>query len=512
MPGTRPGMTAHGMWHGHETRDAHRQGQLFRGFRTGRRDAPRPRQDRRGDRERDPHQSGDEHRAGAFQRARHEVEPLRPAPHLRRRHARAGHRPFRAGYRRERARRALARQDPFLASGVPRRYALRVHRGAGGAPIGSRGRRHRAFPPLGREPGRKNRVRGRAPRADQAPQPLDGPMSTAAPPGALEGLRVIDLTQMLAGPFCTMMLADQGADVIKVEPLEGDGTRQIGPFHPRDKLRAFTGYFQSVNRNKSSIALDLKRPQGRAIFFKLIETAQVVVENYRAGVMERLGLAYEALRERNRRIVYASIRGFGDPHTGKSPYLDWPAFDVVAQAVGGTVPGPEGNRHPFLVPFGLVPARDGFVALACHKDEFWTTLCEKLGRPDLGCEERFATLEARAGNQNAVYAEIGALTRQFTRRELMEMLGGHVPFGPVFDVSDIIADPHFRARDMVVELDHPGVEEKLAIAGVPVRLSATPGGVFRRAPLLGEHTDEVMRSLGFSAADVERLRAEQVVK
>jgi len=408
-------------------------------------------------------------------------------------------------------------------------------------------------------------------------------MSAAAPRGALEGLRVIDLTQMLAGPFCTMMLADQGAEVIKVEPLEGDGTRQIGPFHPRDKLRAFTGYFQSVNRNKSSIALDLKRPQGRAIFFKLIETAQVVVENYRAGVMERLGLAYEALRERNARIVYASIRGFGDPHTGKSPYLNWPAFDVVAQAVGGimaitgpdpatptkvgpgvgdivpaimaaygimaavwraertgagqyvdvgmvdgvlsmcerilhqysyggTVPGPEGNRHPFLAPFGLVPARDGFIALACHKDEFWATLCEKLGRPELGCEPRFATREARAGNQDAVYAEIGALTRQFTRRELMEMLGGHVPFGPVFDVSDIVADAHFRARDMVVELDHPGVDERLAIAGVPVRLSATPGGVFRRAPLLGEQTDEVMRSLGFSAAEIDRLRAEQVVK
>src|SRR5260370_26109344 len=140
-----------------------------------------------------------------------------------------------------------------------------------------------------------------------------------------------------------MMLADRGADVIKVEPLEGDGTRQIGPFHPRDKLRAFTGYFQSVNRNKSSIALGLKRPQGRAIFFKLIEPAYVVVEDYRAGVMERLGLAYETVRERNQRIVYASIRGFGDPRTGKSPYLDWPAFDVVAQAVGGimAITGPD---------------------------------------------------------------------------------------------------------------------------------------------------------------------------
>jgi crotonobetainyl-CoA:carnitine CoA-transferase CaiB-like acyl-CoA transferase len=407
--------------------------------------------------------------------------------------------------------------------------------------------------------------------------------AAAAPRGALDGLRVVDLTQMLAGPFCTMMLADQGAEVIKVEPLDGDGTRQIGPFHPDDELRAFTGYFQSVNRNKLSVGLDLKQPRGREIFFKLIETAQVVVENYRAGVMDRLGLAYETLRERNRRIVYASIRGFGDPRTAESPYLNWPAFDVVAQAIGGImaitgpdldtptkvgpgvgdigpaimaaygimaavwraertgagqyvdvgmvdgvlsmcerilhqysyggiVPGPEGNRHPFLAPFGLLPARDGFIALACHADEFWKTLCEKLGRPELAREERFLTREARAGNQNAVYAEIGALTQRLTRRELVAMLGGHVPFGPVFDVSDIVADPHFRARDMVVEVDHPGVEEKLAIAGVPVRLSATPGGVRRRAPLLGEQTDEVMHDLGFSLSDTERLRAERVIK
>jgi crotonobetainyl-CoA:carnitine CoA-transferase CaiB-like acyl-CoA transferase len=401
--------------------------------------------------------------------------------------------------------------------------------------------------------------------------------------GALEGLRVIDLTQMLAGPFCTMMLADQGAEVIKVEPLEGDGTREIGPFHPEDRLRAFSGYFQSVNRNKFSVALDLKRSAGREIFLKLIETGQVVVENFRAGVMERLDLSYETLRERNRRIVYASIRGFGDPHTGKSPYLDWPAFDVVAQAVGGimaitgpdartptkvgpgvgdivpaimaaygimaavwraeksgagqyvdvgmvdgvlsmcervlhqysyegTVPGPEGNRHPFLAPFGLVPAKDGFVALACHKDEFWATLCEKLGKAELAAAPRFAGRDARAKNQDAVYAAIGALTQQFTRRELMDLLGGKVPFGPVFDVSDIVADEHFRARGMVVELDHPGVSEKLKIAGVPVRLSETPGGVRRRAPFLGEQTEEVMASLGFAAAEIAQLRAEQVVK
>jgi len=408
-------------------------------------------------------------------------------------------------------------------------------------------------------------------------------MSQAAAAGALEGLRVIDLTQMLAGPFCTMMLADQGAEVIKVEPLEGDGTRQMGPYAPDDELRAFGGYFQSVNRNKASIALDLKKPEARELLLKLVDGAQVVVENYRAGVMDRLGLAYETLRARNRRLVYASIRGFGDPRTGKSPYVDWPAYDVVAQAMGGImaitgldaatptkvgpgvgdvvpaimaaygimaavwraersgegqyvdvamvdavlsvcertvhqysyegkVPGPEGNRHPFLAPFGLVPAKDGVVALACHGDEFWVKLCRLMGRADMAADPRFATREARHAHQDAVYAEVSAFTERHTRRELMDILGGQVPFGPVFDVSDIAADQHFRARDMVVPLDHPGTSGKRAVAGVPIRLSETPGGVRRRAPLLGEDTDKVLTALGLSPAAIERLRADKAVR
>jgi len=401
--------------------------------------------------------------------------------------------------------------------------------------------------------------------------------------GTLEGLCVLDLTQMLAGPFCTMMLADQGAEVIKIEPLDGDGTRHMGPFHPDDRMRAFGGYFQSVNRNKASLALDLKRPQGREVFLALLEGAQVVVENFRAGVMDRLGLAYERLRQHNPRIVYASIRGFGDPQTGTSPYVDWPAFDVVAQAMGGimaitgadgrtptkigpgvgdTIPavmaafgimaavwraqrtgegqyvdvamvdsvlsmcermlhqysyggkvsGPEGNRHPFLAPFGLLPAKDGFIALACHKDEFWIRLCQLIERPDLIADPRFSSQQERATHQSAVYAEIGAYTAQRARRELAALLGGHVPFGPVYDVTDIVTDPHFRARDMVVELDHPGLDQKLAVAGVPIRFSDTPGKIWRRAPLLGEHTDEVLRSCGLSAPAIADLRAKGIVK
>jgi len=153
--------------------------------------------------------------------------------------------------------------------------------------------------------------------------------------GALSGVTVLDLTQMMSGPFCTMMLADQGADVIKIEPPTGEVARGYGPFLPDDEARHYGGYFQSINRNKRSVAIDLKSEEGRTVFRRLVSDADVVVENFRAGVMERLGLSYESLAEINPRLVYATIRGFGDPRTGASPYQDWPAYDIVAQAMGG---------------------------------------------------------------------------------------------------------------------------------------------------------------------------------
>lgn len=166
----------------------------------------------------------------------------------------------------------------------------------------------------------------------------------AASSGPLVGVRVIDLTQMLSGPYCTMLLADLGADVVKVEPLTGDGTRLQGPHLPDDELHSYGGYFNSVNRNKRSIAIDLKNDAGRELLRRLVREADALVENFRVGVMDRLGLSYESLQEENPRLVYAAIRGFGDPRTGRSPYTDWPAFDVVAQAMGGlmgiTGPGP----------------------------------------------------------------------------------------------------------------------------------------------------------------------------
>jgi crotonobetainyl-CoA:carnitine CoA-transferase CaiB-like acyl-CoA transferase len=167
-------------------------------------------------------------------------------------------------------------------------------------------------------------------------------MKPRAVTGALHGIRVLDLTQMMSGPFCTMLLADQGADVIKIEPPEGEATRAFGPHFDDDADRFYGGYFQSINRNKRSICIDLKSAAGKAALRRLVEGADVLVENFRAGVMDRLELSYESLAAINPRLVYAAIRGFGDPRTGVSPYQDWPAYDIVAQAMGGimSVTGP----------------------------------------------------------------------------------------------------------------------------------------------------------------------------
>jgi len=400
--------------------------------------------------------------------------------------------------------------------------------------------------------------------------------------GALDGVRIVDLTQMLAGPYCTMLLADQGAEIIKVEPLDGDHTRIIGPYHVDDKLKAFGGYFASVNRNKKSIAIDLKKPEGRDLVLKLCDGADAVVENYRGGVMDRLGLSYETLHARNPKLVYATIRGFGDPRTGKSPYADFPAYDVISQAMGGimaitgpdkdtplkvgpgvgdivpaitcafgivsaifrahktgrgqfvdvgmvdailavcerimhqhsyaqTLPAPEGNHHPLLCPFGMFPAKDGFVTIAAHADTHFPILCRLIGRPEMATDPRFVTVQDRRASQDEIIATISAFTRQRTKQELLKHFGGKVPFSPVYNVRDIVADPHFKAREMLPRVPHPGLDHEVQIAGVPVKMSETPGKVRHRAPLLGEHTDDTLKSIGCSADDIARLRADKIV-
>jgi len=407
-------------------------------------------------------------------------------------------------------------------------------------------------------------------------------MVAIMPGGALAGLRVIDLTQMLAGPYCTMMLADQGADVIKIEPVNGDPTRGFGPFRADDEKHHFGGYFQSTNRNKKSLALDLKSEEGKALFRRLAKDADAVVENFRAGVMDRLGIGYESLAAENPKLVYACIRGFGDPRTGASPYVDRPAFDVVAQAMGGAMgitgpdartpmkigpgvgdifpaalsafgimaavhhaqktgqgqfvdvamydgivsmaerivyqqsytgrsPVPEGNQHPILCPFGTFPAKDGQVTVGCPKDSFWRELADAMGRPELATDPKFRTNNDRLKHSAETVAIVEAWTSARTKAEIAEALDGRVPFGPVNTAADIFADPHMAARNMLVEVEHPGSAAPVTIASTPIRMTATPGGVSRRAPISGEDTDAILAELGLGAEEIAALRAKRVV-
>ena len=190
---------------------------------------------------------------------------------------------------------------------------------------------------------------------------------------ALDGMVVLDLTQMLAGPFCTMMLADHGADVIKIEPPQGDMSRPLGPYFDDDTDRQYGGYFQSINRNKRGLVLDLKNENDKKVFLQLVAKADVLVENFRLGVMDRLGLSYQSLTAVNPKLVYATIRGFGDPITGDSPYKDWPAFDVIAQAMGGFM-GITGPGEPMKAGPGIgdifpgVMLAFGILAASRHVD------------------------------------------------------------------------------------------------------------------------------------------------
>lgn len=395
------------------------------------------------------------------------------------------------------------------------------------------------------------------------------------PRGALSDIRILDLTQMLAGPYATMMLADHGAEVIKIEPLAGDMTRAYGPYREDDSAKVLGGYFQSINRNKHSVCLDLKSPAGRDALMKLVQTADGLVENFRGGVMERLGLSYEVLHEANPRLVYGSLRGFGDTRTGASPYNDWPAFDVVAQAMGGIMaitgpdadtpmkvgpgigdilpgvmlafgvlaaihhakrtgegqfvdiamvdsilalcertvyqhsllgmrPKPEGNAHPFLVPFGIFPAADGFITLGAFAQNFFEAMCKALGADDILADPRYGDLDKRIVYRAEVIEAISVYTRRLTKDELSTILGGLIPFGIVMDIGDIAANPHFAMREMIVPVEQPGAAP-IQIAGVPIKMTKTPGEVVHRAPFLGEDTMQQLRIAGLTEAEIRDL-------
>lgn len=397
--------------------------------------------------------------------------------------------------------------------------------------------------------------------------------------GPLADMTIVDCTMALAGPFGAAILADLGANVIKVEPPDGDVARSVPPL-PEDYANAnsgqpagcdFGGYFASVNRNKRSVVIDLKTEAGRETLLALCEKADAIIENMRAGVMDRLGLGYEVLRARNPALVYGCIRGFGDPRTGRSPYAEWPAYDIVAQSMGGiahitgpesshgfpagasigdlypgtllalgvvaavhharqtgegqfmdvgmydavmflaetvvanygydgTELGPRGAHHPNLCPFGIFPTSDGAVAIAAPGPGHWQALCEAIGRSDLVEDEKTRNTFVRRKHQHFVEGVISDWTAARTKAEVVVSLGGKVPCGPVNTAADMFADPHVAARGMISQLDLPGANRPVAIVGTPIKYTATPTGLYRRPPMLGEHTDEVLREMGMSGA------------
>ena len=393
--------------------------------------------------------------------------------------------------------------------------------------------------------------------------------------GPLTDLLVLDVTRVLAGPFAGMVLADLGADVIKVEmPGRGDDARGFGPF-----ANGVSAYFASVNRGKKSLTLDLRAPAGRDLFLRLADKADVVIENFRPGVMARLGLDYPSLRQRNPRLVYAACSGFGQ--TG--PYAHRPAYDAVIQAmggimsltgeeggppvrvgvsiadiaaalctvigilgalhrreatgegqmvdvamldcqvgilenaiaryfVGGQVPERLGTRHPSITPFQAFETSDGSVVLALGNDRLWQHFCRTVGREDLCADERFATNHLRTQN----YAELLPIMQEILRQHptawwLEEMERAGIPCGPINRMDQLAADPQVAAREMIQEVVDP-VAGPMKMAGVPIKFSSTPGAIAGPAPALGEHTDDVLSGLlGLDAGAIARLREEGVV-
>tara|TARA_Y100000768_G_C23991367_1_gene693776 strand:+ start:18223 stop:19422 length:1200 start_codon:yes stop_codon:yes gene_type:complete len=387
-----------------------------------------------------------------------------------------------------------------------------------------------------------------------------------SPTGPLQGIRVLDCTQAIAGPWATMMLGDLGADVIKIEAPRGDLQRPMAPYTREDQERSYGGSFSTYNRNKRGVVLDFTNEVDRAKFLELVDSADAVVENMRAGVMDGLGIGWETLRERNPRLVYGAIRGFGDPRTGESPYAEWPAYDVIAQAMGGLVsqngngpenriqvgpfigdiyPGtigamgvlaalfhaqrtgegqfvdvamvdsimalaemgvmrysylgrpdtpPSGNRNDFAVPFDVFETKDGSMAIAAPTDHHWKELAEAMGHPEWALDEDKATIRARVLNREPLDKAMTEWAQERTNQEILDLIGGKVPCGPVNLPGDLFSDEHVQARQMLVAVDQPSGRPVVQVAS-PIKMTSTPTGIHRRAPRLGEHTDEVLSEI-----------------
>jgi formyl-CoA transferase len=383
----------------------------------------------------------------------------------------------------------------------------------------------------------------------------------------LDGIAVLDLTQVMAGPYCAMLLADMGARVIKVEPPQGDSTRAMAGGHAGESAA-----FNAVNRGKLGIVLDLRRESARAAVRRLAAASDIVIENFRPGVMARLGLDYPTLSAAQPGLIYASISGYGQ--TG--PWAAKGGFDLVAQGVSGImsvtgepgrppvkagvpvtdlgaglfalvgilaalhyrqrtgrgqhvdtslgdaglalsvweatevfsgrgVPGPLGSAHRMSAPYQAVRCADGYVTLGAANQRSFEKLAHVLGHPEWIADPRFASDGARVAHRDALAAAIEQVTGTAPRAAWLARFDeAGIPCGPILDYAEAFDAPQARAREMSIEVDHP-VLGRLRTIGTPLKLSETPLDPARRAPLLGEHTREVLASAGFSADEIAEL-------
>ncbi len=393
--------------------------------------------------------------------------------------------------------------------------------------------------------------------------------------GPLQGMRVIELAHIMAGPVCGLMLADMGADVIKVEKPSGDDSRRFVP----PEINGESAAYMMMNRNKRGIALNLKDPDAVDVLRKLLSEADVVIENYRTGTMERLGLGYDDLVKINPRLIYCEISGFG--RTG--PYADRGGFDLIAQGMAGLMsitgegpgrppvkvaapisdinsgilaamgvsaayanmlrtgqgqkvdtslyeaaivqtywqsaiafatgekPEPLGSAHPLNAPYQAFQTQDGWINVGAANQSNWLRFLDVIGAPELNDDPKFASNEARKRNLPELVEILNGYLRKDTSEVWLDrMEKAKLPAGPINDILQMHDDPQTRARDMVLTLDHPRAGKVDAI-GHPVKFSRTPASITRAAPILGQHSREILREIGLDAARIEALIDAQAV-